>query len=366
MRLIFMQVFEFYYFTCGPYQEGVATLQAAERRLATEVPGREAQYVQAHVLTGLGHFAVRRGDLQAGRHYFTTSAAIMAEQGRGPEPGDASDPLIGLGVIALVEGDYAAAERYGIAVRERNTSRELAANLAYGWYLQAEAAQAQGLLRAAEEAAVQALAAAQRAGAEWLGAYIHNQLGQLALSRASYGTAARHFGRSYAIRAAFGDDQGMALALLSQGALAAQQGQPAVAADYYARSLTHYQQIGDRGGVAQAQLGLGAASLVQGDPQGARQQIERALRLAHELAFHHVALAGLSYLAELLLVEGETEVAVVLLGHVLTNPASRPETSARAGALLAHCNEQLEPGLYAAAVARGRGIKLETLLLPYL
>jgi predicted ATPase/DNA-binding SARP family transcriptional activator len=357
-----LQVIEFFYFTRGPYQEGTAILGAAEERLRQARADPEARRVLAHVLIGLGHFATRRGAIADARAYFEESRATLADLGFPPSAGDASDPEIGLGVIALVEGDYVAARQYGAQVQARSETHGLAANLAYGWYLRAEAAQAQGLLEESEEAARRSLAAAQAAGAEWLSAYVYNQLGEIAASRGRYEEAARYFDAGFALREAFGDHEGMALALLSHGAMEARRGRHAEAAQRYARSLAMYRQIGDRGGAARSLLGLGATAVALGQREQAREQLQAALAVARELDYHHVVLDILTYIAELLLAEGRAVEASELLGLALHHPASRPDTAARARQSLGRSEDLLAPDAFAAAVERGRALGLDEAL----
>lgn len=357
-----LQALDFFYFTCGPYQEGVELLGAAEGRLRAAGGSAEARRVLAHVLTSLGFFAVRGGAIGEARARFAESGELLGQLGMPPSPGDATDPAIGLGVIALVEGDYAAAAQFGEQARARSEAHGLAFNLAYAWYLLAEAAQTQGLMARAESTARRALALARAAGAEWLSAYVHNQLGQVAAQQGRYAEATEQFAASYTIREAFGDHEGMALALLLQGELSSRRGEHEAARRQYAEGLALYRKIGDRGGAARALLGLGTTDLALGAGAHAWEWLRASLALARELRYHHVILDALITAAELLGTQGRGEGAIELLALVVRHPASRTHTSERAQGLLLRYEGELAHDVFSAGIERGQHLTLELAL----
>ncbi|GAB4440533.1 MAG: BTAD domain-containing putative transcriptional regulator [Chloroflexi bacterium OHK40] len=357
-----LQILQDVYFHRGPYQEGAELQAMAEASLRERGDDAEDVIVRAHVLTSMGLFAVRQGKLGAAREHFTASQALFAALGATPRLGDATDPEIGIGLLALIAGDYQAASHAAERVRLRNTASGQPRNVMYSWYLRTEAAQAQGLLAAARTAARNGLALAHTTRAVWFGAYIRNQLGQIAVALGRYDEAEGHFAASHTTRAAFDDREGMALALLGLGACATHQGDATLAAERYAESLRLYQQTGDRGGTARAQLGLAAAYTRLGQYGRAWALVQAALDGARVIAYQHVLLDGLVHAAAILHATGEGAEAAPLLAQALTHPASRTETMTQAQGLLARCEEQLTPQAFAAAVTRGRGTILETLV----
>jgi predicted ATPase/DNA-binding SARP family transcriptional activator len=348
------------YFTCGPYQEGVEALELAEAHLRA-VGDVEAGGVRAHVLNGLGLFAVRQGRAEAARSCFEASCALFAALGAEPRQGDATDPQIGLGILCLVAGDYRAAERFAAQVRARNEATGQRRNLAYAWYLRAEAAQAQGLLGAAHAAAHQALALTRAAGAVWFSAYVRNQLGQIAAALGRYDEADGHFQVSYASRAAFADYEGMAIGVLGLADSAARRGEHGRAVERFAESLSLYERVGDRGGRARALLGLGTSLAALGDHARAWEHIRGAVAQARALEYQHVVLDGLVHAAALVAAD-RPWLATAPLALALVHPATRHDTGLRAQELLAGCAASLPPADFAAAVARGRAALLDTLV----
>lgn len=356
-----LQLIQNVYFICGPSQEGVELLEAAEAHLRSRAPTPEQELVRAHVLTSLGFFALRQGRLEAAYGHFSASNALFAALGAAPQMGSATDPELGLGMLAMVAGDYRAAGRYAERVRARSEASGPGHNQAYAWYLRAEAAQAQGLLAAAHAAARKALALAHTSGAIWLTAYARNQLGQVAAALGRYDEAEGHFQASYTSREAFHDAEGMALALLGMAEVAARRGEHERAARRYRESLACYAQAGDRGGTARARLGLGRTLAERGDYAAAWREIQAALMEARALDFQHVVLDALVQAAGVLVANGRAAEAIAPLTLALVHPASRADTTRLAEDLLVRCEERA-PDSFAASAARGREAELGALV----
>jgi tetratricopeptide (TPR) repeat protein len=279
-----------------------------------------------------------------------------------PRIGDATDPELGLGMLAMVAGDYQAAGRYAERVRVRNEASGQQRNQTYAWYLRAEAAQAQGLLAAAHTAARKALALAHNNGQVWFTALARNQLGQLALDLGRFDEAHGHYEASYRSRLAFRDREGMAAALLGLGDVAARRGELEQAVNQYRASLAEYAQTGDQGGAARARLGLGRALVACGDNRAGWRELVVALAEARALNFQHVVLEALVQAAAVLVASGHLAEAVAPLTQALVNPASRADTTRQAASLLTRCEELLPSADFAAAVERGREVSLATLV----
>lgn len=357
-----LQLIQNVYFACGPYPEWMELLETAEAHLRAGPPTQEREEVRAHVLTSLGFFALRQGRIEAAQGYFTEANALFGRLGAAPRLGSATDPEIGLGMLAMVAGDYRAAGRHAERARARSEASGQQHNLAYAWYVRAEAAQAQGLLPAAHSAARKALALAHTSGATWLSAYARNQLGQIATLLGRYDEAEGHYRASYAIREAFHDPEGMAAALLGMGEVAAHRGEYELAAQRYRESLARYAQTDDRGGTARARLGLGQALAARGDYDPAWREIQAALAEARALDFQHVVLDAMVHAAAVLVANGRVAEAVPCLTLALVHPASRTDTTRLAQDLLARC-ETLAPAAYfAAGTARGREGRIEPLV----
>lgn len=347
------------YFAGGPYQQDVELLEAAEAHLRSGAATPEHEMVRAHVLASLGFFALREGQIEAAQGSFAASHALFAQLGEPPRAGDATDPELGLGMLAMVAGDYRAAGRHAERARARNEASGQRRNQAYAWYIRAEAAMAQGLLSAAQTAARNALALAHRSGGVWFTALLHNQLGQIALGLGRYDEAEGHYEASYTSRLAFRDAEGVAAALLGLGEVAARRGEHVRAVEQYRASLAQYARTGDRGGTARARLGLGRALAACGDDRAAWREIRAALAEALAIDFQHVVLDALVQAAAVLLANGRLDAATAHLSQVLVHPASRADTTRQAEGLLERCEELLPADSFTAAATRGRETRLE-------
>ncbi|GAB4440526.1 MAG: hypothetical protein OHK0015_36620 [Chloroflexi bacterium OHK40] len=350
------------YFASGPDQRDVALLEAAEAHLRSGAATPERELVRAHVLTSLGFFALRQGQIAAAQAHFKASSTLFAQLGESPRAGDATDPELGLGMLAMVAGEYQAAGRYAERVRARNETSGQRRNQAYAWYLRAEVALAQGLLPSAHTAARNALALAQASGGVWFSPLVRNQLGQIALALGRYDEAEGHYEASYTTRATFHDAEGMAAALLGLGAVAARRGEHERAMQQYAKSLALYAKTGDRGGTARARLDLGRSLAACGDDLAAWREIQAALAQARAIDFQHLMLEALVQAAGVLVASSCLAEATAHLSQVLAHPGSRADTIQQAEVLLTHCEALLPTSSFTAAVARGREAPLETLV----
>jgi len=315
------------------YREGEALMAQAVQLLSQhDVHG---EYVDALViaLINQGYFQMRLGQLQAAQESLEHAQTLLDRSGNPPPPGYPSDPLLGLGFLALIRGEYQHAAYLAATARARSSPHTLV-NLAVAWYIQAQSALAQGQVAQAQEAIQQALTALHAAGDRWFRAYCLNDLGNIACMLGHYDEARQHAQESYTLREAFGDAEGMALARALQGKIALLQEQAEEAQRHYEHSLALYQELGDQGGLATALNGLGMAACVQGACQDARSYLRQALQIAAEIRFVPLELTIVTGSAAVLLQTGHSERGRDLLECVLHHPASDRDTVQRAQQLL--------------------------------
>lgn len=351
-----------FYFFRGPYQEGKDAVQLAIDAVCVTGDVPEAHSIMASLLTELGWFDIRTGQLTDADLHFTQSAALFAACDMRLPTGRATDPAIGLGLLALIRGDYATAGQCADQVHARGETQGLPGNLPFAWYIRTEVALAQGQIVAAHAAARAALAAARRVGDDWFSAYALMQLGQIAAAEGRYAEAEQHFQESYTIREAFGDLQGMALALVNRGMVALQNGAPAAAAELYERSRAIYLRIGDQGGLSTALAGLGAAACAIGSYARAQAHLRAALETAWRMEYLKNVLHILTNIADLLRAAGRAVLALELLALVIDHPACTSDIRDQAGDLVRRCEAHLPRATSAGAVERGRQQQLDTLV----
>lgn len=314
------------------YREG-ATLMSQAVQLLSQQTDESSRDFLAVALVDLGFFEMRLGRLQAARQSFEQARDLLDSRGRVPMAGHSSDPLIGLGFLALIHGDYQEAERLAKAACNRPDPHP--GNLPPAWYVRAQAALAAGDYATAHDAARRAYDYAAASQDRWFQAYCLNDLGILACLMENYAEAAGYAEESYAIRAAFADAEGMALAQALLARIALLQGQADEARQRYEDSLALYQDLGDRGGLANALHGLGMVACAQNACQDARSYLRQALQIATDVQFVTLELAILCSSGELLLKTGHRRRGGELLQLAAQHPAGDRETRRRAQQLLA-------------------------------
>lgn len=316
------------------YAECAAMLSEALDNL----PNTDSQRVTRTRLilqTELGWLYIRLGKLTEARtiaqrcldRYHTLDVA--------PVGGHGSDPRLILGVIALIHGDYDRARELGEQAHRVAEQHYHPVNLAFAYYILANAARALGNLTSAENHAERAYRLAEQTGDHWVSAYFLNERGHIARALGNYDTASRHYRASYAIRQEFDDPEGMAVALNYLGELALLQNMPDEARQLFQQSLTIYEKLKDRGGLGQALVGLGAVASANARHQQATDFLRQALEIATEIHYTPLALAAMLRVAQLRFTTGHMRRGCELLSFVLHHPALNQSSKQQAERLRA-------------------------------
>lgn len=324
------------FFHCrGRYQEGIAELERTIQRLRELDETPDVIRALPAALHELGQLYTRLGRFAESRAVIEEARTRYEELGDPMPQGLATDPEIGLGVLALAEGDYPAATHFGERVCRRSAADECPGNLPYGWYIIAQAAMAEGRYGSAREAAWNARADAQRSGDTWFLAYCLNTLGAIAVALGERTEAREHYLTSLKLRETIRDPEGTAVALVHLGEIANLDQDFAEATELFERALKLYRDIGDRGGLAAALHGLGLAAAGMGDQPAAAHYLEEALGIASEISFApQVLRIALSVIEAGLIPNVEARVATVLAA-VAGHRAVPVDTAERARRLLA-------------------------------
>ncbi len=321
----------------GRYVQGLRALSQAAEMLheGDHTPQRSATL--ALVLVELAWLAIRLGKIEQARDALMECRNIYKDLGSPPIPVQSTDPRVGLGVIALIDGDYAAAERLGREALERGEEHAHPWNQELSLYILTRASFVQGRYGDAREYGVRAHSIAQDKGDRWFLAYCLSELANVASALGDDASAKEHYGASYDIRHEFGDPEGMAVALNHLADLAVKRGDYEEAADRFRRSLVIYREINDRGGLATSLQGLGDAARAAGEiRQGARYYRE-ALRTARSIGFVPRLLSILASVGELLVRAGRREAGTGTLLLARDHASSDDQTAARARDALARC-----------------------------
>ena len=356
--------YTFYLFhdCCSRYREGADLFEQAtqelEKLLGNRPPTMEVGPTLAELLVCLGWLSIRLGELPRAREALERSQAILTRLAIAPRPGPGTDPLVALGTLANVLGDYTEAARLGEEARQRSEAGDDPGNLMYAWYVLTNAAFARGRYAEASRYGERACQLADQLHDRWFMAYLVADLGNIARAMGDYAEAERQYQIGYAIREEFGDPEGLAVALVHLGQVSLLQSDPERARAQFGQSLAIYREIGDRGGEATALHGLGMAAVAAGAIDVAAQNLHEALQIATTIGYAprvHAILAGV---AELFLLIEEPLQAAGLLVPILRDPASDRETCDRARTLLSRCTALLSPEQVAAATRGAQAIDL--------
>jgi ATP/maltotriose-dependent transcriptional regulator MalT len=344
------------------YREGVDLFEQAVQQIDELLGSRPSTLkvgaLLAELLVYVGSLCIRVGKLERARATLERSQAILHRQAIPPRSGWGTDPLVVLGTLANVLGDYAEATRLGEQARQRSEAQRDLGNLTMACYVLTNAAFARGRYVEASRYGEQARQLAEQLNNRWFMAYVVADLGNVARATGDYAEAVRQYQLAYAIREELNDPEGVAVALVHLGQVSLLQSEPGRAREQFEQSLAIYREIGDRGGEATALYGLGMAAVAAGAPDLAARHLHAALQIAAVIGYvsrMHSILVGV---AELLLLMAEALRAAGLLVPILRDPASDRETCDHARDLLSRCAAALTPEEYAAATHGAQAIDL--------
>ena len=343
------------------YREAESMYRAGLETVARVAPTTETHRLLAIMSTCRAWFLVRLGHLdeavtiseRARRHYEASGARIQPGLGGDPDTVDA--------VVHLTLGEFDAARRCSETARRRAESEGNDVGLAINLWALGQAALAEGAHDEARLLDEQSLEAASRGGELWFTAYVHNDLGTLALARGDLTAAADEFERAYEIRKLFDDPEGMALAAANLAKTAVASGDLEGAQRLYVEAFEHYRDLGDIGGLAQVLAGMGETALRKGDHGAAAERLGDALDRGCQIQFTTLALRVLRSVADLQRALGDAVASAEILGFVAGNPAADREVRLAAEADLEQLATRLTDRELAAARRRGEAHELAPL-----
>ena len=319
----------FYYYR-NRYREAVDVYDNSARAL--ENAGQKGRALALNLIA-LGWFLLRVGQIEKSGAAFEKGRTILQRLNlSAPIMGD---PLAGMSLVAVVQGDYAKAAQIAEQGCRENAANGVTTNLPINYYAWASAMQAQGDYRAAKQYALRGTTIARSVNLIWILAYCLSALGDATAALGNYAEARQHYQESYAMREAFTDAEGMALALNNLGKIALLENEYEQAQRLYQKSHSFYRDLGDRGGLASVRFGLGCAACALGQYAAARRYFHEALQGAISAQFIPLALSFLVGIGDLCIKTGEQERAVELLELAVRHPGSVHDTKQRAQELLA-------------------------------
>jgi len=228
----------------------------------------------------LAWYWVVRGRLQEGRRW--AEAALWDVGGTAGTAAHAS-ALTGAGLLALTQGDVAAAEpwiaRSAALYGDLGNTRRLA----YALLLRGMARLSDGDPAGAGPWLEHARTLHREVGNIWGEATSIYHLGNAALRRREHAAAEAHYRESLALFRQAGDQLGLAVLLHALGALAATRGDDPAAEALLVESIELLRATSDRYDLARALVAMGEVAVRRGQPGQARAWLSEALRLWQDM-----------------------------------------------------------------------------------
>jgi non-specific serine/threonine protein kinase len=306
-------------------------------------------------------FWLMRGHFREGRDWLARFLAVAPAEGSWPMRARA---LRGSGVMAELEGDYAAARAsydQSIAIwRQLGDRRGIAAslnNLGSVACAQGDDETAQGLWE-------QTLAIRRETADELGVADVLGNLGKVAYHRGDYDAARAMWNESLSISRRLDDRRGMSFSLSNLGRVALDQGDHASARAVWEESGRIAEELGDRWGYAWSLMDLGDLASAQNDYPKAKALHQQSLAIRRELGNRPSIVDSLERLAAIAVAMESPSVAARLWGAVerlrteTGTPLSRDEQIRHEG-LVARAHDALgDDSAFTALWQRGRDMTL--------
>lgn len=325
------------------YTEAAAALEKAVERLTSVEPTPPVEMSLAFIVQYLAWFYIRLGLIQKAEDCARRCRDIYQRLGAAPPWGWVTDPLLPLGIISLIRGDYLEAGRLGDQARQTAETQGNPRNLHVAHHVLARAAFLTGQYETARKHAQQSYETALKIQDRWFMAYTLLELGTVARALGNNDAAAQHYQASYDLRREFQDPEGMAIALTCLGEVACRRQAYQESRELYSQAIAIYQGINDRGGLATARLGFAKAAAAVGDLGTAREYFAHALDIAVSIQHTQLVLAIIAGVGEMLAQWQAKDSGLALLSLAGRHSATDHETKSLSQSLLDKFSEESRP-----------------------
>lgn len=326
------------------YLEGLAMLELGAERLSQQPASRRRDLSLASLQCDISWLLIRLGQLEKAQDSAQNSFALVQMHNLPPSEAQGLHPLLPLGIIASIRGEYAESARLAEVVRQESENPPHLWNQQFAYYLLTRAALLQGDLENAHRYAKKTYAITRENQDDWFLGYCHTELGNVAREMGDRAAARQHYQASFDLRRDFDDPEGMAAALTNLGFIDLLDEDYHTAGEQFHSAAKIYREIHDKGGLATCFHGIARVAAAQSDIQTARQSYRQALLVCSEIQYYSRCTAILMDIGQLMLEAGNTEPGLEVLARVASHPASEPETRERAVKLLAGTQPTLPVG----------------------
>ncbi len=336
-----------YYLFCdftSRYRDGAEAFEQAITRIVESGNiGPHSAGVMALLKTLLGYHHIRLGRYDAAKQAYQSAQTLLQTYRLDVKPGFGTDPFNGMGLLALVNGDYAGSIAYAESARDASLAHHDPLNLQIACYVLANAALSTGDYPQALIYTQQGLNSTEVTGNRWMEAHLLGVQGQIAQAQRQYALAQRKYQESCQIKKELIDLEGEANSLNHMAAIALLQGNFLEGHQIYMKSLDIFLHIYDPGGLGSTYLGLGNSALARGDFPVAGQYFRQGLQIAIQIHWLPLIIALLTGVSELLLWAERAEQSATLLHQILAHPAISQDARLHARQILDRVLDQVGP-----------------------
>lgn len=324
------QTLEHFFETQGRSREAVDVFEATIDRLKQMQHSPQIDMSIATLASLVGWNHIRLGQNDNARRRFEESCSLLKQLGTRHINGAGTDPLVGLGLLAVLEGNYAEALQLGQDTIAVNTAHDDTHNLQLAYHVLSSAALALGDYEDANVYAQKLFDRAKISNPQ-LTAIAFVDMGNAARAMGDYAHARRCYQQGYDISRDTDDPEGMASTLHLLGSIALLEGAYHEAKRVFMQTRDMNQNMHDRGGLANALLALGDVSIALDDLASACEYFDQALVLGVEISWTPFVLSTIASVGVLFMRTGNASQAGELLSRVQQHPASDLPTRTRAG-----------------------------------
>jgi predicted ATPase/DNA-binding NarL/FixJ family response regulator/predicted negative regulator of RcsB-dependent stress response len=303
------------------FQEGAELFAAALRASEQAPPSAVRDQAWATLSALLGWLYIRNSRLAEAETLLQESLAFYRQHNLTPGWGWGTDPRLALGILAMVNGQFAQAIQLGEEALNINQRAQQPSNELFAWDILACAQLGAGQVAQAQQTAQRCITLAEEQGERWFVAYLYTLLGDLAMIQQDTATALRCYESSYARHQEFGDQEGMARTLNSWGDIELQQGNHTAAQSRFQQALKLHQTYQDQAGITGTLTRLGYGALLAEEYESARRYLRQALEFVSQQTVNVLTLTTLARIGELLLRVGEVAQSLVTFTYIAQHPA---------------------------------------------
>lgn len=336
----------------GHHEEELRALTAAREAFEQAEQTQSNIEALARVLVALSLGCLRVARVDEAHTGFVKALALYERYNAEPQPGVGTDPRNGLGIVAMIDGKFDEAIRFGEKALQDAQKRGDALNQMTAHYVLSSAALAQGQYQRAYLTAQQAYTISRAAGSHWFMSYCLNHMGLAVSGLGDYAAAQSYFEESYEASRKVGHPEATARALVFLGRVVLSKGSLTKAGDHYRESAAIFREINDYGGLAEALSGLAETLFMSGSGAEARACYREALEIVSSTKLIALGLTVLVSVGKLFVTVGDTASGVPLLLFVIEHSHTEYSTRAQAERSLQALEAKIAPDVLTAARAR--------------